>query len=226
VARKFPSKKKATGARKNPAWGVIGVDLSMTSISGAMILHDEMLGKVKGPSLHCVRWTRDVHWFERMAAVSRAENFIHDLMSGIPGCVVELDRLFIGVEEPWPLGMVKRMESGWLKQQSQIHGAFMGGLLRYGYRNIFEVNNMAWKSPVARDLGVKITKDFKWRVPAWAIEAYGVPEYPDLIESSKGLVPRPEESRAKAKQPDDRYDALGIMNWMENEILSGSVVML
>jgi hypothetical protein len=59
----------------------------------------------------------------------------------------------------------------------------------------------------------------KFRAKAWALGTYGrdVPDWPEIIESSKGKIPRPEDSKAKAVQCDDRYDALAVMVWMERE---------
>ena len=67
----------------------------------------------------------------------------------------------------------------------------------------------------------------KFRAKQWAeyhSKWYGgkmVENWPDIIESSKGKKPRPEGSRARAVQPDDRYDALGCMEWMRSEFWAG-----
>jgi hypothetical protein len=207
-----------------PTWMVAGFDVSMSSISGAAMMYDGLLDKIRGPALVERRWEKDVHYFDRLNIASRAEILIHDLMSGLRGAVIDLDQLFIAVEEPWPFGIVKKAESGWLKQQAQIQGVFIGGLIRYGWKNVYEVNAQSWKKVVADELGVKVgvSKEFKWVVKQWAIDTYGVEEFPDLIKhNTRGLIPRPEKSKAKAVQPADVYDALGLMTWMERAYLEG-----
>lgn len=202
------------------SWGVIGIDLSMSSISGCMMGYDRTLRKTKNAAIHSVRWERNVHYFERLAFVAKAQDFIHDLMIAGRFHTLPAQQIFIGVEEPWPMGMVKKMESGWLKQQAEINGAFLGGLIRYGYVNIFQVNNQSWKNIIREDEGIRAPD--KWDVKRWAISAYGLPDRPDLIaHGTRGLIPRPKESKAKAKQPDDVYDACGIMDWMRTEMEKG-----
>ena len=156
----------------------------------------------------------------------------------------ELSNVFIAVEEPWPLGMVGRTQSNALKQQAEISGAFLGGLLRYGYKNIFQIPANSWRKVVADDLGITIHHS-KWKDPMlcerynckpadsgkfrakqWALECFStgdarVPDWPDIINSAKGKIPRPEGSRAKAVQPDDRYDGLAVMQWVRDEFYRG-----
>ena len=186
-------------------------------------MYDGLLDKIKGPATVNERWSRDTHYFDRLKSAARPEIFIHSLMSGLKGAVVETDQIYIAVEEPWPMGIVKKAESGWLKQQAQIQGTFIGGLVRYGFANIYEVNAQSWKKVVADELGVKVglSKDFKWTVKKWAIDTYGLEDMPDLIESKLGLTPKPKTSRAKPKQPEDIYDAMGLCAWMEKIYLEG-----
>jgi hypothetical protein len=91
---------------------------------------------------------------------------------------------------------------------------------------VFEINNTSWKKPIADDLGTN-TRDpqLKFKIQDWALEAWpGVPEWPPIIKSDKyGRIPRPEGSKAKGIQPDDRYDALGIMSWIKDEIEEGRI---
>lgn len=197
-----------------PTYCVIGIDTSMSSIAGAAVLFDGLLDKMNGPALHSVRWNNGEHYFQRMEEAAKAQNFIHSLMSELGFCQ-NIEDVYIAIEEPWPMGMVKRMQSAYIKQQAQMHGAFLGGLLRYGYQNIFEVNSQRWKSTVASEMDMKLNKEFnKWSVKQWAMDSWGAPDLPDLIQGKNGKMPRPESSRAKAIQPDDRYDALGILSWM------------
>lgn len=225
VARKSAAKHRRFKGAK-PTWVVVGVDISLTSMSGAMMMYDGLLDRMRGPSVHAVRWERDVDFFSRMDQAARSANFILDLMSGIGGVIAHPDQMFIGVEEPWPAGIVKRAESGWLRQQAQIQGAFISGLVRFGYRNVYEVNAQSWRALVAHELGMKVNREFdKWTVKEWAIDAYSLPDLPDLIDNRKrGLIPKPPTSKAKPRQPDDIYDACGIMAWMEREYLEAHEV--
>jgi hypothetical protein len=202
-----------------PSWIALGVDISMSSIAIAAIGWDKTMRKMRGPSLHTVRWNHGEHYFERMEDASRARNLLDGAVSGLKFYVADPSDIFIAVEEPWPLGIVKRAQSAWIKQQAQMSGSFIGGLLRDGYRNVYEVNNQAWHGIVREHFKPDTIpqKEIKWKVKEWALEAFDVPELPDLIQSKHGKIPRPEKSRAKAQQPDDIYDALGIMSWMQNE---------
>jgi hypothetical protein len=218
VARKKASARKATplADRHAKSWACLGLDVSMTSISVACEAYDSVLDKLLGPVTKSVRWERNVHYYERMVAASKAHNLILDAVTETGVVQMAADKVFIGIEEPWPMGIVKRAASGWLKQQAQIQGAVLGSLLRYGWQNIYEVNNQAWKNIVRADLEKKGIDKFD--VKTWALALYeGLPDLPDLIESSKGLIPRPAKSKAKAKQPDDIYDAVAIMSWLEAE---------
>ena len=89
--------------------------------------------------------------------------------------------------------------------------------MRDGYTNLWEINYQTWLGVIRAETGQTLpsSKETKWKVKTWAIEAFGVPNYPDLIQHHKlGKIPRPEGSKAKAVQPEDVYDALGIMAWM------------
>ncbi len=200
---------------------MIGIDMSMSSISGSALSYDAVLDK-RSLTTHTLRWQMDDHYFKRMIDGAKAHDFIFDLLSGFTA-PLERDNTHIGIEEPWPLGIVRRAESGWLKQQAQLQGSFLGGLLRYGYANVYEVNAQSWKGVVARKAGDKATNDFKWRVKQIMLDSWGkefdVPDLPDLIrKQGVGLVPKPETSKAKSVQPDDTYDAMGVMEWVINEV--------
>lgn len=218
MARKSAAKVKAQ-SKPHPSWIAVGVDISMSSIAVAAIGWDRVMGRMRGPSLHTVRWNKGEHYFERMEDASRAQNLVDAAVSGLKFYVAAPDDIFIAVEEPWPLGIVKRAQSAWIKQQAQMSGSFLGGLLRYGYRNVYEINNQAWHGIVrAHFEPEKIPQAaIKWKVKEWALDAFDVPDLPDLIKSKHGKIPKPETSRAKPEQPDDIYDALGIMSWMQNE---------
>ena len=222
---------------------IVGADVSMSSIALAGIALDATLKRIIGPEFQIWRWDQGTHYFDRISDCSRCENFIWNLYGDLKLGNVDLENVYIAVEEPWPFGMVGRAESGYLKQQAEISGAFLAGLLRYGFRNVYQISANSWRKIVADDLGITIHyskwKDQKlgwlvddpcghykcrpgdvgkFRAKEWAMQNYVVPEWPDIIESSgKGKVPRPEGSRARAVQPDDRYDALAVMDWMRRE---------
>jgi hypothetical protein len=186
----------------------------MSSIAGACMVYDALLDKVKGPSWTVVRWNQGEHYFERLAQAAKGHEIVLDLMGKLLA-VVEIENVTIGIEEPWPFGVVKKMESGWIKQQAEINGAFKGALCRWGYTRMYEVNNQSWKAIIREESG--ITKPDKWDVKRWAISAYGVEDLPDLIQGKHGKTPKPEKSKAKPIQPDDIYDALGVLAWVERE---------
>jgi hypothetical protein len=217
VARKSAHKAKVAKVRRaaENSWAVAGIDVSVTSMSGAMMVYDSLIDTMRGPGLFSVRWERDVHFLDRLAQAVRAADFIHSLIAACGPMSIPADNIWIGVEESWPAGIVRRAESGWLRQQAEVCGAFRGGLVRYGYTRVYDVNAQSWRVLVARDLDKKLNKDFtKWDVKKWAMFSYAVEERPDLYDhKTRGLIPLHDKTKAKPRQPDDCYDALGIMNW-------------
>lgn len=230
---------------KNYGWMLAGFDLSYSSIAAAAISYDAILHKHKGPVFYMQRWSKEDEFFDRLKFVAKAQDIIFTLMGELKLGNMPLDKIYIAQEEPFPVTgkFVQSGNSNRLKQQAEMSGAFLGGLLRYGYENISQMHNQTWRGVVAKDLGTT-TYYKKWKDPAlcaiynckpndtgkfrskqWALgEQYSpfnvskIPDWPDIIESSKlGKIPRPEGSVAKAVQPDDRYDALAIMRaeWLE-----------
>lgn len=189
----------------------IGFDLSLSSLAGCAKMYDPVLKELRGPVWLIDRWKKDVPFNDRLLTVSRAHIFVIELLSLLGGIVKEADDIHIAVEQP-PLRI---MNANRLAQQSMMFGSFVGGLLRYGYKNVFPANIMQWQEIVANDLGIKVNKDFdKWTVKNWAIEVYGMEKWPDLIRNNKlGLIPKPQGSVAMPEQPDDRFDATGIMEY-------------
>lgn len=225
MARKFrkPTLSPATiKAAEAKSWAVAGIDISMATISGAMLIYDSVLDKMRGPGVFSVRWEKPVHFLDRLGQASRAHDFMLDLMHAAAPITLPTQNVWIGVEEPWPAGIVKRAESMWLRQQAQIQGAFMGGLARYGFTHVYEVNAQNWRKRVADDLGVKVNRDFtKFIVKEWAMDAYGIEDRPDLIRhNTRGLIAKPDTSKAKPVQPDDIYDACGLLAWMDDTRMS------
>ena len=206
------------------SWAAIGVDTSMTACSVVGMGYDAMLGKMVGPVYDEIRWYPEDDWFKRLAEAARGEKLLQSILGKL--WVIDPSRVYIAAEEPWYFGAVKKGQSEWLKQQAEIAGAFKGALCRWGYDNIYEINNAQWKATLRKD-GVDLPSnrkdpDMKWKVKRWAIQAFGLPELPDLVKSKSGMkVPRPEEgygAKAKAVQPNDIYDAAAMCAWMCDEL--------
>lgn len=224
IARAGVSKPRADSRQ----W--IGIDLSLHTLALASLAWDSVLRKWMGPSFVVIRWNKNDHYFDRLRELSRPEQFIADLQTEMK-LLVEPSQVYIAIEEPWPTAMVGRGNSNTLKQQAEMNGALMAGLLRYGFSNVYQINNQWWKQVIADDLGItphwtSFGKGLegKMRSKQWALDSRRdwrkpVPVWPDIIEDKKngGRMPQPEESRAQPLQPDDRYDALAMAKWMQYE---------
>lgn len=223
---------------------VCGFDTSMSSIAGAAIGYDATLKKFRGPVFVYLRWSKEDEYFDRLKEASKSHELVQHLQQQL-GLLLNLDEIFIAQEEPVPYGMFNRGVSAFMKQQCEISGAFLGGLSRYGYKNIWQIGSIQWRKMIADELGIT-THHSKWKDPKlavkynakpadsgkfrskqWALNpgyAYQgifpqeVPDWPEIIDSAEGKKPRPEESKAKAIQCDDRYDALAIMEWLHREL--------
>jgi hypothetical protein len=246
---KVLAKHKRYGAkdtRKKSGWMVCGFDTSMSSISGAAFAYDAIARKTKGPVFSTIRWQKDDDYFSRVKAAANGQEVIWDLQGKLK-ITMEMDEIFIAQEEPWPMGMPLGKTSGFLKQQAEISGAFLGSLVRWGYPNVVQVNTTRWRMMVADELGITIhhTKwksselaleyncrpadSGKFRSKQWALQKFEIPDLPDIIESSKlGKILRPEGSKAKAVQPADEYDALAVawaffLELSENQVIVGGL---
>lgn len=252
---KAKAKKKLMQAKPNElrtrGWMVAGFDTSMSSIAAAGIGWDATLKKLRGPEFVEVRWSKEDHYYDRLKTAAKSHEIVLDLMHELK-LSLNMDEVWIAQEEPWPMGLAGKGASAFLKQQAEISGAFLGGLVRYGYQQVTQMNSMRWRTVLAEDLEIT-THHSKWRSPElaaqfnckptdsgkfrtkqWAMNpGYAfqgifpneIPDWPDIIENSKlGKIPRPETSKAKAVQPDDRYDALAIMWTHYNELLDEGVL--
>jgi hypothetical protein len=239
------ARKKVEKATRRQTWVAAGFDVSMSSMAGAAVGYDKTLKKLLGPVFTIKRWEKNYHYFDRIKDAAKSYELVLDLITQLK-MAPESDEIFIAQEEPWPPGIFRGGQSAQLKQQAEISGAFLGGLLRYGYPQLWQIAANDWRQIVARDLEITIHHS-KWRDPElaaeynckpadsgkfrskqWATNGLGydraedVPWWPDIITSSKlGKIPRPDGSRAKAVQADDRYDALAIMQWMVEELERG-----
>jgi hypothetical protein len=217
----------------------MGFDLSMSSLAGAGIGYDETLKKFVGPEFVYLRWEKEDEYFDRLKEANHAELWVQAILDEL-GMILNLDEVFIAQEEPWPFGMIRGGASQFLKQQAEISGAFLSGLVRWGYTNVSQMNSIRWRQMVANELGIT-THHSKWKSPElagqfncapkdsgkfrskqWALANHGddgwkdafseeIPDWPDIVKTKDGNTPRPEGSTAKALQPDDRYDALAVM---------------
>lgn len=248
--KKAVAKKKLPQPRelRSHGWMVCGFDVSMSSVAGAAIGYSRSLDKFCGPAFVITRWSKEDHYFDRLRQANKSKDLVLDLQHSL-GISLGTDEVFIAQEEPFPPHgrFMGGGASGFLKQQAEISGAFLGGLLGYGFKEIWQMHNTTWRKVVADMLSENgrdiTTHHTKWKDPAlceiynckpadtgkfrakqWAFDMFGIspvlaqmgfteeiPNWPDLVKSSKGILPRPEKSRAKAIQSDDRYEALAMM---------------
>jgi hypothetical protein len=155
-------------------WAVMGFDVSMSSMAGAAFGYDRTLNRYRGPAFVCRRWSKGDHYFDRLMMAAKSHELVLDLISEL-GMFLALDEVWIAQEEPFPphSSFMSRGNSGFLKQQAEISGAFLGGLLRHGYRQIFQIHNQSWRKVVADGLtdagfGNVTTHVSKWRDPKLA----------------------------------------------------------
>lgn len=214
----------------------IGADLSLHSLALAGLGYDEILDKWVGPNFIMVSWNKDDHYFSRLAELAKCHTLVIDLLTEMK-MLPTSSKIFIAQEEPWPFGMANRGkgQSQTLKQQAEMSGAFLAGLLNYGYTNIYQIHNTWWRKIVADDLGIT-THYTKWgkglegkmRPKEWALGVWEgsskyeifpetVPVWPDMILRDGARIPMPENSKAKPTQPDDRYQALPMALWVMRE---------
>jgi len=219
-------KSAAKDLRKS--WVAIGMDMSMTSIAAAAIGWDGALGAMTDVRWGEIRWTPEHDYFTRLGQAANVHSLILDVIPSL--WAVAPERVCICIEEPFPMGMMTRktFTGSWIKQQCEVAGAAKGAIVRYGWPNIYEINNAQWKATLRRE-GVTIRKmpEGKWDVKEWACQALGLPDLPDLVRGKEGgKIPRPESGRganAKAVQPSDVYDAAACLAWMMDEIQEGRV---
>ena len=150
---------------KNHGWVISGWDTSSSGIAGAAIAFDKTLGKIKGPEFFVRRWGKEYHYYDRLRDSARSHEMMLALEHELGIFSMNMGEIYIAQEEPWPLGMVTGKLSNALKQQAEMSGAFLGGLVRYGFENIVQMNSMTWRSMVAQQLGIT-THHSKWKDPA------------------------------------------------------------
>ena len=220
--------------RRLLSWAALGADTSMSSISLVGIGYDGILDKMIGPHHATIRWGIEDHYMHRLRDAHNAHRLVLDVLPGF--WQIDLDRIWIAVEEPFHYGAPQRQIGSYIKQQAEIGGAFKGGLVNYGYPHIEEINNSQWHATLRRD-GVEFTKApkgsssgerarialaNKFKVKEWAMRAFLLPDYPDLVIGPDGnKIPRPATGKganAKAVQPEDVYDAAAVCAWMQDQV--------
>lgn len=254
--RKKPKKKNRPLAsipeEITKGWMVAGFDLSLSSIAGASLAYDALTKRFKGPAFTAEFWTPEDDYFERLVRVNNAQDFIYDLSAEL-NIVLPYKDIVIAVEEPFPShgGFTKRGISNTLKQQAELSGAFLSGLLRAGFKNVMQISNQHWRQLVGQEISEATGEDVtiyakkwqsgalatrfnctpkdsgKFRAQQWAQDIFEpwiaqqggneIPDFPPMIKGKHGKQSRPAESKAKAFQPDDRFDALCIMEYARVE---------
>jgi hypothetical protein len=152
-------------------WAVMGFDVSMSSIAGAAIAYDRTLRTYKGPAFVSRRWSKGDHYFDRLEMAAKSHELVLDLITEL-SMVLAMDEVWIAQEEPFPphSKFMSGGNSGFLKQQAEISGAFLGGLLRYGYRQIFQIHNTSWRKVVADQISDATGEDVTTHPPKWRSE--------------------------------------------------------
>lgn len=216
------------------SWAAFGVDTSMTAVSVFCTGYDAITDTVRGPFWGEIRWSPEDDYFHRLGAAVKAADLIYDIGKDL--WVRDHDDIYIAIEEPVHYGAIERKITSWMKQQCEVAGAFKGGIVNQGYLNIYEINNASWKKTLRQE-GVQFIVNpkgataaekrvnswkNKWVVKDWAMRAFGMPDFPDLVKNREGAkIPRPATgfgANAKPEQPNDIYDAAAICAWMCNEI--------
>jgi hypothetical protein len=222
----------------------VGGDISMSSISLAGIARTTE-GKIRTGAIS-KRWTKDTDYFVRVGEAAKAHEFVLDLLEELK-VMAELKEISFAIEEAVAIGYLQRAQSAWVKQQLQISGSFLGGLLRWGYSDIMEIQANQWRSMVAHDLAEKLGADFTTHKSKWSTEDFlSLPpgfhagsknigkyraqqwvqqfhpkwdgHWPDIVKTKDGQVPRPSTSKAAGEQSDDRYEALAMAEWLRRDL--------
>lgn len=216
------------------SWAAVGIDTSLTACSAVAMGYDAVTDKFKGPTWGEIRWMPEDDYYKRLGEAAKGHELVLDVLAHLWG--VPPAKVYIACEEPFHYGAAQRNIGAWLKQQAEVAGAFKGSLARYGFLNIYEINNSQWHATLRKD-GVTFAPPVRGGTPAekanrawankfvvkdWAIKAFGLPEFPDLVKSKSGAkVPRPESgfgAKAKPEQPSDIYDAAACCAWMTDYV--------
>lgn len=154
VQAKGKRKRLATVSEKPPkGWATLGFDISESSVAGAAMAYDAITKQMKGPSFILHQFGKDDHYFNRLRRVAMAHELVMDLLVEL-NVFLEMGDIYIAQEEPFPAhsSFTSRGHSKSLKQDAEMSGAFLGGLVRWGYQNIFQIGNHEWRQLVAREI--------------------------------------------------------------------------
>lgn len=210
-------------------WVCVGIDTSLYGISVGGIAKTKD-GKIRVGAV-ARRWDRNVDYWDKMKSAAMSHEVLHDLFAEMK-LECNLDEVYIVIEESAAIGHLQRGASKALKQQIEIGGAVIGGILRWGWVNLWQIQAQQWQKPVAEDLGITThhtkwnptKKEGKFRAKEW-IEKFHPKwdgHWPDIIKHSKlGNIPRPDDSKARGFQSDDRYEALAMAHFQRLELKKG-----
>jgi hypothetical protein len=228
--KKRPNSGKSPVPGKKPwsrvEWVCVGIDTSYYSISMGGIAKTKD-GKIRVGAV-ARRWNRQTDYFKRIEEAAKSHEIMQELFAAMK-IEPNLDEVYIVHEEPAAMSHIQKGASGVIKQQIEIGGAMLGGILRWGWKNVWQIQAQKWQAPVAADLGITThyskwnptKKEGKFRAKEW-IEKFHPKwdgHWPDLISNSKlGLIPRPDSSKARGTQSDDRYEALAMAHFMRLEL--------
>lgn len=207
-------------------WVCVGIDSSYYSISAGGIAKTKD-GKIRVAAV-ARRWDRNTDYWKRIEEAAKGHELLHELFAALK-IEPNLDEVYIVHEEPVAISHFRKGASQVAKQQMEIGGALLGGLLRWGWKNLWQIQAQQWQKPVADDLGITThhtkwnptKKEGKFRAKDWIKEFHPKWDghWPDLISHNKlGLIVKPETSRAQGVQSDDRYEALAMANFMRLEL--------
>lgn len=215
----------------SPSWVACGFDISMTVVAGACLAFDSKLDRMLGPSFVEKRWTKDTHLYDRIKDAAYGHELVMELIHGAQAFPKDVDQVFIGIEQAVPFGMLSgrgKFTAAYAAQALEIHGSFKGALLRWGYKNVVDVNNATWQSLCCRETSTPFKERNKFVSKKWALQAFGnaVPDWPDIVETANGAAPRPAEgkgAKAAALWADDRYDGLAVCAVIQESIEAGEL---
>jgi hypothetical protein len=211
--------KKALSTKKNSVMA-LGFDLSPASLSGCARAWDAPMSKLTEPAWFRLPWEKGTPHIDKLRYLAQAQDAVHYLTNEL-GIIVELPYIYIGLEDLPP----RMMQAKRYREQAELIGAFLGGLLRWGYPNVSLISTSTWRKLVADDLEQPFKDLDKWHVKNWAKEVYDAPNWKDLIYNQKlGLIPKPKKSKAMPQQPDDRYDSTAIMAVTWDNIPEGVII--
>jgi len=207
-------------------WVCVGIDSSYYSISIGGIAKTKD-GKIRAAAV-ARRWDRKTDYFKRLHDAAMVHELLHELFAALK-VEPDLDEVYIVHEEPVAISHFQKGASQVVKQQMEIGGALLGGILRWGWKNVWQIQAQQWQKPVAEALGITThhtkwnptKKEGKFRAKEW-IEKFHPKwdgHWPDIISHGKlGMIPRPDSSKARGQQSDDRYEALAMASFMRGEL--------